>query len=502
MQRAFRRGLALQRHKFSVARENQIIRRQHFKVQATAATATATTSRSTPLEIFNTGKNRSLDMTSNRMHTQELLEKITEKTNNLPPPIFTEKCCEFYKQLDKAGKLEFFDVLSKEFDVDRENSLKQAREYIHAESKSDATQIEKNLQYFLEPKYNIFLDRIHQLPNGLKFLADMRADLLDLMGPRGSATYNEYISLEQDIRLKLKKYVIGFLKLERITWEKSSAALLEKICSYEAVHQVKDWKDIKRRLDPDRRVYAFFENNIPNEPLAFVHVALLPSLANSVQAILEAPSPTKQDLHPHNFEYAICYSITTQQGLGGINLGNYLIKQAVDDLQKQFPMLKVFATLSPMPGYRQWLTSHVDTDPTIQAEFEHVLDWKSKLTRFNSKDQQELKDPLMRLCSRYILSEKRVGNNALDPVANFHLRNGACAHQIHWQADTSEKGIRDSFGIMINYNYITDRLESNHRLYQKNGTISISEPNNNAALASEAGEESWLSQWIGQKQHQ
>ncbi|KAK4516354.1 uncharacterized protein ATC70_011325 [Mucor velutinosus] len=494
MQRALRRGLALQRHHFSIVQENQIIRRQHSKVQATAATATATPSRSTPFEIFNTGKHRNSDMLSNRLHIQELLEKITEKTNNLPPPIFTEKCCEFYKQLDKNGKLEFFDVLSKEFDVDRENSLKQAREYINAKSKSDATQIEKNLQYFLEPKYNIFLDRIHQLPNGLKFLADMRADLLDLMGPRGSATYNEYISLEQDIRLKLKKYVIGFLKLERITWENSSAALLEKICSYEAVHQVKDWKDIKRRLEPDRRVYAFFENNIPNEPLVFVHVALLPSLANSVQAILEAPSPTRQDLHPNNFEYAICYSITTQQGLGGINLGNYLIKQAVDDLQRHFPMLKVFATLSPMPGYRQWLTSHVDNDPTIQAELEHILDWKKKLSRFNSKDQEELKDPLMRLCSRYILSEKRVGNNALDPVANFHLRNGACAHQIHWLADTSEKGIRDSFGIMINYNYITDRLESNHRLYQKNGTISISEPSSVSA-----GEESWLSQWIARK---
>ncbi|KAL7319896.1 hypothetical protein PS15m_002979 [Mucor circinelloides] len=436
-------------------------------------------------------------MTSNRLYIQELLEKITEKTNNLPPPIFTEKCCELYKQLDKNGKLEFFDVLSKEFDVDRENSIKQAREYITASSKSDATQIEKSLQYFLEPKYNIFLDRIHQLPNGLKFLADMRADLLDLMGPRGSATYNEYISLEQDIRLKLKKYVIGFLKLERITWEKSSAALLEKICSYEAVHQVKDWKDIKRRLEPDRRVYAFFENNIPNEPLVFVHVALLPTLANSVQAILEAPNPTKQDLNPSNFEYAICYSITTQQGLGGINLGNYLIKQAVDDLQKQFPMLKVFATLSPMPGYRQWLTSHVDSDSTVQAEFEHVSDWKNKLNRFNSKDQEELKDPLMRLCSRYILSEKRIGNNALDPVANFHLRNGACAHQIHWQADTSEKGIRDSFGIMINYNYITDRLESNHRLYQKNGTISVSEP-----TSTSADKESWLSQWMVRKQQQ
>jgi malonyl-CoA decarboxylase len=130
-------------------------------------------------------------------------------------------------------------------------------------------------------------------------------------------------------------------------------------------------------LGPDRRVYAFFENNIPNEPLVFVHVALLPTMANSVQAILNATNPTKQDLNLSNFKYAICYSITTQQGLGGINLGNYLIKQAVDDLQKQFPLLQVFATLSPMPGFRQWLNNHVDDDPTIQAEFDQIKDWKN-----------------------------------------------------------------------------------------------------------------------------
>ncbi|KAG2212862.1 hypothetical protein INT46_009654 [Mucor plumbeus] len=498
MQRIIRGGLTLQRNILFNVQKSQIIRQQHFKASvvvpasatATAtATAEATEDISRPTKVFDTNRDRQFNMNSNRLFAQELLEKITENTNNLPPPIFTEKCCEFYKQLDREGKLEFFDVLSKEFDVDRENAVKQAKDYIQAGNSNNAVQIEKNLQYYLEPKYNIFLDRIHQLPNGLKFLADMRADLLDIMGSRGSVTYNEYFSLEQGIRLKIKKYVIGFLKLERITWEKSSASLLEKICSYEAVHQVKDWKDIKRRLGPDRRVYAFFENNIPNEPLVFVHVALLPTMANSVQAILNAPNPTKQDSNLSNFKYAICYSITTQQGLGGINLGNYLIKQAVDDLQKQFPLLQVFATLSPMPGFRQWLNNHVDDDPTIQAEFDQIKDWKN--VGFNSRDQEVLKDPLMRLCSRYILSEKRIGNNALDPVANFHLRNGACAHQIHWQADISEKGIRDSFGIMINYNYITDRLESNHRLYQKNGTISISEPNDN--------EESWLSKWIIRK---
>ncbi|KAI8644056.1 malonyl-CoA decarboxylase-domain-containing protein [Parasitella parasitica] len=482
----FKKGLFLQKHFFSTV---QIIRRKHFNIETAATT--------TPLpKVFNTNSDRQSEKTCNRLFVQELLQRITEDTNSLPPPLFTEKCCKFYKQLDRAGKLEFFDVLSKEFDVDRENAVKKAKEYLVAgRDRSDTFQVEKSLQHILEPRYNVFLDRVHQLPNGLKCLADMRADLLDMMGSRGSPAYNKFSSLEQNIRLKLKRYVIGFLKLERITWEQSSASLLEKICLYEAVHQVRDWKDIKRRLGLDRRVYAFFENNTPDEPLVFVHVALLPTMANSVQAILNAPCPAESDLDASEFKYAICYSITTQHGLGGINLGNYLIKQALDDLQREFPLLKVFATLSPMPGYRQWLWDHIDSDNTVQAEFDHVQDWKHKLNRFSREDQEELKAPLMRLCSRYILSEKQASNNALDPVANFHLRNGACAHQIHWQADTSEKGIRDSFGIMINYNYITDRLESNHRLYQKNGTISVSsEP------AGDKQETSWLSQWVTEKQ--
>ncbi|KAI9256028.1 malonyl-CoA decarboxylase-domain-containing protein [Helicostylum pulchrum] len=399
--------------------------------------------------VFNTKETVSV-VPEDRLFMQELLEKITENNNSLPPPLFTEKCCDFFKQLDKNGKKEFFKVLSTEF----------------------------------EPKYNLFFDRIHQLPNGLKLLADMRADLLDIMGPRDSPEYLEFSSLEHDIRLKLKTYVIGFLKLERITWQKSSAELLEKICDYEAVHAVQDWKDIKRRLGPDRRVYAFFENNVPNEPLVFVHVALVPDMSNSVQAILNEPVPNEDELNTDEFKCAVCYSITTQQGLGGINLGNYLIKQVVNDLKNHYPQLETFATLSPLPGFRKWLLNHAETDAGIQAEL--GSEWKTKLDRFNSQDQNELKDPIMKLCSRYILSEKRAEKNALDPVANFHLRNGACAHQIHWQADTSDKGLQESFGIMINYNYITDRIESNHRLYLLNGTISVSEPK----------KEGWLSRYV------
>ncbi|KAI9339143.1 malonyl-CoA decarboxylase-domain-containing protein [Pilaira anomala] len=433
-----------------------IIKRQtaHLQQYKTIFTKPANTDK----VVFNTKETTSV-VPEDRLFMHELLEKITENNNSLPPPVFTEKCCDFFKQLDKNSKKEFFKILSTEFN--RVNAVKEAKEYISL-GKSNVTQAEKNLLHYL--------DHIRQLPNGLKLLVDMRADLLNIMGSRDSPEYLEFASLEEDIRLKLKTYIIGFLKLERITWQKSSAELLEKICDYEAVHAVHDWKDIKRRLGPDRRVFAFFENNVPNEPLAFVHVALVPEISSSVQDILNEPLPTQNSINTEKFICAICYSITTQKGLGGINLGNYLIKQVVNNLKNEFTQLETFATLSPMPGFRKWLLHHAETDTKIQAEL--GPEWKTKLNRFNKQDQKQLKDPLMKLCSRYILSEKRIEKNALDPVANFHLRNGACAHQIHWQADTSEKGIQESFGIMINYNYILDRLESNRRLYLLDGTIS------------------------------
>ncbi|KAI9475780.1 MAG: malonyl-CoA decarboxylase [Benjaminiella poitrasii] len=212
-------------------------------------------------------------------------------------------------------------------------------------------------------------------------------------------------------------YGDGSLKFKQITWQNSSNEVLEKICTYEAVHAVKDKSDLKRRLGPDRRVYALFvenEVNQSNEPLVFIHVALVPELSNSIQNILNADEvlvPEEKEL----FKYAICYSITTQKGLGGIDL-----------------------------------------------------------ERFNILDQKELKAPLMRLCTRYILDEKRSNRkHALDPVANFHLKNGACVHRIQWQADTSNKSRQQSFGIMINYNYVLHSLELHQCSYKESGKICI-----------------------------
>ncbi|KAG0186186.1 hypothetical protein DFQ28_008190 [Apophysomyces sp. BC1034] len=280
----------------------------------------------------------------------------------------------------------------------------------------------------------------------------------------GQKSQQTLFSVEKSLKYKLKKSMVGFLTLNRVTWQ-SSAEVLEKIYRYEAVHAVADWQDLKRRLGPDRRVFAFFFHNLPTEPLVFVHVALVPNMSDSVQAILQEPLPAKYN--PTDFKCAICYSITTQRGLGGVNLGNFLIKRVVRDLKREFPQINTFATLSPLPGFKKWLMSHV-YEPDIQKQFEEAAgrDWKYKLDHFDG--DSSLKKVLMNVCSRYVLHEKRRNHLALDPV---------------------DKGLQESFGIMINYNYLPDYVEINNRQYLADGTISISEPRSDRG--------GWLSNCIG-----
>ncbi|KAF7732275.1 hypothetical protein EC973_005170 [Apophysomyces ossiformis] len=384
--------------------------------------------------------------------------------------------------------------------IDRRKAAEAAQRYAKdILSTSSVDTSEEMLKRYMEPRYNMLFDRIHQLPGGLKFLTDMRADLLDILAEQDRQTSQQTLySVEKSLKNKLKKSMVGFLTLSRVTWQ-SSAEVLEKRCMLSLTGTIsKGWRHrhymnaalalyiLDRRLGPDRRVFAFFFHNLPTEPLVFVHVALVPHMSRSVQSILQEPLPAK---YSHaDFNCAVCYSITTRLGLGGINLGNFLIKRVVRDLKREFPQVNTFATLSPLPTFRKWLMDHVH-EPDIQKQFEESVgeNWKEKLEHFNGDDK--MKNVLMSLCSRYVLQEKRSNRLAFDPVANFHLRNGACAHQLHWMADTSDKGFQESFGIMINYNYLPDYVELNNRQYLADGTISISEPRSDC--------EGWLSKGIG-----
>ncbi|KAL0090386.1 malonyl-CoA decarboxylase-domain-containing protein [Phycomyces blakesleeanus] len=425
-----------------------------------------------------------------------LLHKATTRgqetqrgTGDLLPSVVTAKCCEAYGRLDQDGKSDFFHILAEELGVDRESAAIAAKAYITACQQGSGSMIastENILRRTLEPLHNVFFDQVSRLPGGLKFLTDMRADLHNVMSQvdRSSNSYQVLGELEVSLKQKLKNGMIGFLKLERITWQ-TSAEILEKISRYEAVHAVADLSDMKRRLGPDRRLYSFFHSNIPMEPLVFVQVALVPSMACSIQAILQEDLPDVCD--PNNFKCAICYSITTQRGLGGVDLGNFLIKRVVRELKSEYPQIETFATLSPLPRFRHWLMNQGSQQPDIEEQIRTKIgsDWRERLEKFDGNNDS-LKDVLMRLCARYVLVEKR-GELAQDPVANFHLRNGACAHQLHWKADTSDKGIDESFGIMINYNYLPEHIEFNNKQYLADGSISVSEPRN----------DSYLSEWIG-----
>jgi malonyl-CoA decarboxylase len=266
---------------------------------------------------------------------------------------------------------------------------------------------------------------------------------------------------------------VGFLELQRITWN-SPAALLEKLIEYEAVHEIRSWTDLKNRLDSDRRLYAFFHPRMPAEPLIFVEVALTDHLAGNVQELLDEHAPV---FDHRKADTAIFYSISnTQVGLRGVSFGNFLLKRVIDDLKRDFPKLNNFATLSPMPGLAAWLRKN----PALLGELAIALpldELSTGLWARDGKSQRALRDPLTRLAARYLVSAKQGGGESgapLDPVSRFHLGNGARIERLNFLADNSPKGFRQSFGLMVNYLYNLDDIEINLEAFATTGNVAMS----------------------------
>ncbi|KAF9375314.1 hypothetical protein CPC16_000793 [Podila verticillata] len=436
-----------------------------------------------------------------------LVAVITDRPGqgDILPSVIAKSSCDFFISLDKAGKSDFLRLLARDFGVLQEDVAKAARLYAD-QAKQDPEskallRAEQILRHAIEPGHNKFFDRVSRLPGGLKFLIDMRHDLLTILSENRTDFY--LAALNESLKEKLQAWFVGFLDLERLTWQ-SPAVLLEKITQYEAVHKFKDVQDLKRRVGPGRRVFALMNKSLPTEPLVFVQVALVNTLSNNVQDILNDPSPG----HANPAETVKCgifYSITTQKhrdgtdrfntavGLSGIELGNFLIKRVVRSLKVEFPQIETFSTLSPIPGFRRWITQcqglgqklllpeeesiisqlSQESDGDAEGQFGAFL---KQTSTFSDKDKvTKLRPILTRLCARYILLEKR-RHLALDPVANFHLRNGACAHRLNWMGDASSKGMEESFGLMINYLYSLDHIEMNNQQYLQDGTISVSLP--------------------------
>jgi len=364
-----------------------------------------------------------------------------------------------YLDLNDDGKRAFLELLAKPV-PDRALVEALARDAAAADEASYEAKIGA-LRAAVEPPATRLFRQFNSLPAGIKFLVDLRADLLRLRG--GNAPLQR---LEHELRDLLASWFdIGFLDLERITWD-APASLLERLASYEAVHEVRNWRDLKNRLDTDRRCYAFFHPLMPEEPLIFIEVALTSELSTAIQPLLDTAAPLD---NPRDATTAIFYSISNcQRGLAGISFGNALIKRVVADLLREFPHLKMFSTLSPIPGFLSWLAAREAADSPLTAML-GKRGWYRDPTIVAA-----VETPLLRLCAHYLVEEKRRSGEARDPVAHFHLTNGARVERIDWLGDRSAKGLRESAGMMVNYLYRLDQIDENHEAYKSSGRISVS----------------------------
>uniref|UniRef100_A0AAU7YJ70 Malonyl-CoA decarboxylase n=1 Tax=Wolbachia endosymbiont of Oeneis ivallda TaxID=3171168 RepID=A0AAU7YJ70_9RICK len=368
-----------------------------------------------------------------------------------------------YLSLSEAGQIKFLQTLAEKFNPDKTKIDEEIKVYKKNQDSESSYKFEQDLIKVLESPRSKILKQFISLPEGLKFIVDMRSDVLKLKNQ-----YKSLSPLENELKSILCTLVdVDLLDLHQITWD-SPASLLEKLIKYEAVHKISSWDDLKNRLDSDRLCFAFFHYKIPNEPLIFVEVALMNEIADSIQHVLDESVPSSD---PSSASTAIFYSISnTQTGLSGISLGNFLIKRVVEKLSQEFKSVKVYATLSPVPGFTKWLKNQ---DVALLGKLNIKQSGTEILESIKTNIECEKKS-LLKLCAHYLLKVKSSGGGAYDPVAHFHLSNGASIKQINWMADTSEKGISQSAGIMVNYLYELPKIDNNHENYMINKAISHS----------------------------
>jgi malonyl-CoA decarboxylase len=387
---------------------------------------------------------------------------------------------ERYCALDAADRLAFLLFLSEGFAPDAEALREAAERYLAAPSAEAATELAEAA----EPPRQELLRRLNMGPSGTAILVGMRSLLIGQLKAHPSLA-----PLESDLKHLLASWFNrGFLELHRIDWN-TPAAILEKLIAYEAVHEIQGWEDLRRRVAPDRRCFAFFHPALVGEPLIFVEVALVNGLSRAVQPLLAAAPAEKPGVAP---DTAIFYSISNcQKGLRGVSFGNFLIKQVVEELKQDVPSLVRFATLSPVPGFRAWLDRRLGESAryVLKPEERDAIaalsgggGAKGALKRLLAEPgwpsdpakAAAIKGPLMRLCAQY-LTENKDGKGPGDPVARFHLGNGASLEQINFLANTAKRGLAESYGLMVNYLYDLDRIEANHEAFVRQGQVAHSD---------------------------
>ncbi len=367
---------------------------------------------------------------------------------------------ERYEALDAEGKHAVFRALLDEFGPDKERLAALARQWLA--EKTDATAAE--LHFSSEPRRQELMRRINRAPGGTRALVAMRADLLAALKKDKSLA-----PVDRDFAHLLSSWFNrGFLVLRSIDWS-TPAIVLEKIIRYEAVHEISDFPSLRLRIDPpDRRCYGFFHPALPDEPLIFVEVALTDSIPAAIGPLLDAD---RKPVTPDKAKVAVFYSISNcQRGLGGISFGNFLIKQVVQELRRDFPRIETFVTLSPVPGFTRWLGG-IDLSVLSVEDRQLLAKLGTSAWREEAGVPERVRKLVEPLAAAYFLTAKRPDGRPVDPVAGFHLGNGARLERLNWLGDTSEKGMRDSAGLMVNYLYDLDDIERNHEAFANQAEV-------------------------------
>jgi malonyl-CoA decarboxylase len=387
---------------------------------------------------------------------------------------------ETYLVLNSTGRRRFLELLAVDYDVDNEQVEAAIASRRAAEEPEEVQRATIFLRNLLDPPRAKLLRQFNELEEGVKFLVDLRAELISW-----AKEDLRLKALDLDVfRLLSSWFDVGFLDLQQITW-KTPAAVLEKLIEYEAVHEISSWQDLKNRLAEDRRCYAFFHPRMPEEPLIFVEVALVSGMSTNIHDLLDVKAPSGD---PEKADTAIFYSISTcQEGLAGVSFGNFLIKRVVADLAAKLPNVRKFSTLSPIPGFIGWIRRQNELGELWNSEavivnaladdgldlltLRKILEAKASFVERSVR--ASLQSTLLKLCARYLVQARRE-DQAYDRVAHFHLTNGARIHRINWAADLSDKGLSQSAGMMVNYLYDLPHIEKNHEAYRSNGEIAVS----------------------------
>lgn len=399
-----------------------------------------------------------------RENIDELAKALVSGRGEASGVAIARQLLEQYRGLGPEERRSFFRLLADQFRPDAEAVKVAAAAY--AAEPTDAALAK--LQAAVESPRQEFFRRLNLAPGATAEIVAMRRDFLRM--PKTDAGL---AAVDVDLAHLLASWFNrGFLVLRRIDWQ-TPAAILEKIIQYEAVHEIQGWDDLRRRLDPaDRRCFAFFHPSLVDEPLIFVEVALMGDIPGSIQAVLNEKRKAGSTEVPTT---AVFYSISNcQEGLRGISFGNFLIKQVVEELVREQPQFKTFVTLSPVPTFARWLDRvRADDAAGIVTQADRVsLQVLSDPGWLEDPEEEEaVKAPLLALAAHYFLTAKSGDGRPVDPVARFHLGNGARLERINWLGDVSEKGLREAHGLMVNYRYDLKEIERNHEIFANEGEI-------------------------------